>query len=394
MKNIIITGGELFNKGAQAMTFIAVDEMKKRFPDHNIYVFSERDYKRPKEEQEQYAFYFTGWYPYKFAKAHNNPLLRVVCLIKNGKDFRKCEELYRNTDLMLDISGYALGSIWSDNCNQLYLDNLRFAKEFQIPIYLMPQSFGPFSFEKEGRYVLDLQLRELLPKCKVICAREKKGYDELTNKLGLKNVILKPDLVLNNQSVDYSNVYRTIPELNLPIITKRSVAIIPNAHNSSLKSSSVMIKIYKKVIQDLIDEKYEIYLIYHAVEDQKICKEIKECFRNDERIHLLNQEYSCREFSEMVKEFDFLIASRYHSIVHAYKKTVPCVVLGWATKYYELVSTFEQEQYFFDMREEIDENCLISSVRRLSEVHKKESLKIERILKDIQRENVFNIIRR
>ena len=30
MKNIIITGGELFNKGAQAMTFITVDEMKKR----------------------------------------------------------------------------------------------------------------------------------------------------------------------------------------------------------------------------------------------------------------------------------------------------------------------------------------------------------------------------
>ena len=43
MKNIIITGGELFNKGAQAMTFITVDEMKKRFTDHNIYVLSEMD---------------------------------------------------------------------------------------------------------------------------------------------------------------------------------------------------------------------------------------------------------------------------------------------------------------------------------------------------------------
>ena len=29
MRNIIITGGELFNKGAQAMTFVAVDELKK-----------------------------------------------------------------------------------------------------------------------------------------------------------------------------------------------------------------------------------------------------------------------------------------------------------------------------------------------------------------------------
>ncbi len=394
MKNIIITGGELFNKGAQAMTFIAVDEMKKRFPDHNIYVLSERDCKRPREEQEKYAFYFTGWYPYKFAKAHNNPLLKVLCLIRNGKDFRKCEELYRNTDIILDISGYALGSIWSDNCNQLYLDNLLFAEEFKIPVYLMPQSFGPFSFEKEGRHALDLQLRNLLPKCKVICAREKEGYDELTNKLGLKNVILKPDLVLNNQSVDYNNVYRTVPKLNLPIITNRSVAIIPNAHNTSLKSSSTMVGIYQKVIQYLVNKRYEVYLIYHAVEDQKICKEIKSYFCRDEKVHLLDQEFSCREFSEMVKEFEFLIASRYHSIVHAYKKTVPCIVLGWATKYCELVSMFEQSKYFFDMREEIDEECLIRSVQRLSEEHDEESLKIERILKDIQRENVFNIIER
>ena len=63
MKNIIITGGELFNKGAQAMTFIAVDELKKRFPAHQILVLSELDLQRSKEEREQYAFQFIGWYP-------------------------------------------------------------------------------------------------------------------------------------------------------------------------------------------------------------------------------------------------------------------------------------------------------------------------------------------
>ena len=32
MRNIIITGGGLENKGAQAMTFITVNELAKRFP--------------------------------------------------------------------------------------------------------------------------------------------------------------------------------------------------------------------------------------------------------------------------------------------------------------------------------------------------------------------------
>ena len=71
MKNIIITGGELHNKGAQAMTFVTVIELKKRFPDHQIYLLSELDLNRPKDEKKKYAFEFTGWYPILFAKAQH-----------------------------------------------------------------------------------------------------------------------------------------------------------------------------------------------------------------------------------------------------------------------------------------------------------------------------------
>ena len=88
MRNIIITGGELFNKGAEAMTFIAVDELKKRFPNHKIYVLSDMDLKRPKEEKEKYAFSFMGWYPVKFAKCQSNWRLRVLCKLKNRRKRR------------------------------------------------------------------------------------------------------------------------------------------------------------------------------------------------------------------------------------------------------------------------------------------------------------------
>ena len=74
MRNIIITGGELFNKGAQAMTFVTVSELKKRFPNHKIILLSEMDKRRPKEEKAKYAFDFMGWYPIKFARAQKNPI--------------------------------------------------------------------------------------------------------------------------------------------------------------------------------------------------------------------------------------------------------------------------------------------------------------------------------
>ena len=43
MGYILITGGNLINKGAQAMTFIAVDEIKRRFPDREVVVISDVD---------------------------------------------------------------------------------------------------------------------------------------------------------------------------------------------------------------------------------------------------------------------------------------------------------------------------------------------------------------
>lgn len=52
-KNVVLFGGSLFNKGAQAMTFITVDEIAKRMPDHNVILLSSKDYERNELEKAQ-----------------------------------------------------------------------------------------------------------------------------------------------------------------------------------------------------------------------------------------------------------------------------------------------------------------------------------------------------
>ena len=49
-----------------------------------------------------------------------------------------------------------------------------------------------------------------------------------------------------------------------------------------------------------------------------------------------------------LKQFQFIVASRFHAIVHAFKNGIPCIALGWATKYYDLMKQFGQEQYMLD----------------------------------------------
>lgn len=393
MKNIIITGGELFNKGAQAMTFIAVDQLKRRFPNHKIYVLSEMDCERPQQEKEKYNFEFIGWYPVKFAKCQSNPLLKMVCVLRNGKELKEAEEIYMETELMVDISGYALGSNWSfEYCNR-YLEHLEFAKAFKIPVYLMPQSFGPFEFKGEKGKILDNKIRKLLPEIRMICAREQEGYNALVESYGLTNVCRTNDLVLSNKEIELKNIFCQIPNLCIPTIGKKSIGIIPNSRAMEEGNVKELYQLYENIIDEVIKQDYQVYLLCHSTRDKEICKEIKKMFLKEANVILFEREFSCLEFNEIVKQFEFVIASRFHSIVHAYKNGIPCISLGWAVKYYDLTKQFGQEQYTFDVRNNLVTEEVLQKLEKMMDGYQEESIKILKCLDGIQSENVFDIIK-
>lgn len=388
MRNIIITGGELFNKGAQAMVFVAVDELKKRFPDHEIYVLSEMDRRRPKEELEQYAFRFTGWYPIKFAKAQSDPLLKLACKFRNGADYRECEALYKNCDLMVDISGYGLGSNWDINQLTTYADHLEYAKEFHIPTVLMPQSFGPFDFEGK-KSAVGSRFPELLRYVKVICAREQQGYDALVSSFGLTNVRILPDLVLNNQSVDLGNIFRKIPSFELPEIPEGAVALIPNERIVSAVGQEMALSLYITAMKSLLETGRPVVLLRHAEADRSLCQAILNDVSGD-GIIFLDRDFSCLEYNELVKQFHFIIASRFHAIVHAYKNGVPAISLGWADKYRELMKCFGQEAYALDVR---DDDCILRLPCAVEAIDKKsEKERILEGIREFQKINVFDVL--
>lgn len=393
MRNIIITGGGLENKGAQAMTFIAVNELSKRFTEHRIVVLSHKDMCRPASEREQYRFEFADFRSIEFARAQKNPILKLLCRLKNAKQLVETEELYRNTDAIVDISGYALGSNWSYSICNAYLENIEYAKAFEVPIYLMPQSFGPFDFSGEHAEEFERRIKKALEYAQKVCIREKEGFDLVTGRYGLTNTILCRDLVLNNKGIDLSNIYRIQPELDIPKIKSDSVCIIPNTRNESVGDKNKIFELYSCMISRLKEKKKTIYIMMHSSQDAELCREIKRAHADDPNIILLDKDYSCIEFSEIVKQFDFVIASRYHSIVHAYKNGIPCLVLGWATKYSELLKQFGQLDYMFDFRGNVDTESLLTAMDKLSEARDDESKRIMNELGRIQQDNVFDIIK-
>jgi colanic acid/amylovoran biosynthesis protein len=349
------------------------------------------DLARSDEERAVYSFSFTGWYPVKFAKSQHNPLLRLICKLRNGAEFADAEAIYKNCDAMIDISGYALGSNWSLQNNSRYLDHLEFAHAFGIPVYLMPQSFGPFDFGKDHPGI-DERCRKQLPACKAILAREQEGYDALVNTYGLTNVRLAPDLVLNNKGIDLTNVFKEIPNTDLPEIMPGSIAIVPNGRNLSVGNHTEVLELYRSAIQCGLAQGKTVYLLHHATSDAKICEQLKESFADQGRVVLLEKEFSCLQFNELVQRFDYLVASRFHSIVHAYKNSIPCVILGWAKKYEDLAAQFGQQEYLFDVRSCTESAALCAAMDCVDKNRDRESRKIEEHLSAVQKENVFDIL--
>ena len=218
---------------------------------------------------------------------------------------------------------------------------------------------------------------------------EKHGYDILTKQLGLKNVIKTYDLVLNNKSIDLQNVFHVVPELNIPDIKLNSIAIIPNQQNSKFGNEQEVLNIYKDIIEKMISKGKNVYILRHSKMDLPICQKIAKLNSN---AILLENEFSCVEFNNFVNKFDFVIASRFHSVVHAYKNAVPCITLGWAVKYLELHNLFMQDNFVFNVRENMDRDAILSAIEYMDNNFKSESDKISLCLRDVQKENVFDIL--
>lgn len=402
MNRYIIVGANFTNKGAQSMLFITVDEIKKRFPDSEIYFTGSSNF----PEQQ-----FTFKQIYDTAETRQIALggakVLPCCVKMFVKDLVKTflgrknnvwcaldlHKVIPTADAIIDVSGFAIGEKWEADIQERYLDYIRLAKKYNIPMYIMPQSFGPFQYSNDKKYLLD-DIGELLKYPTIIYAREKEGEKLLKDAFHLSNVKSSFDLVLQNTGVDLSNIYTNEHVIDIPaIIGERCVAIIPNAQCFVHGDSDKNYGIYESLIRMLLAQDRNVYIIRHSNDDVDVCRKLKEKYSGDEKVKLLNEEYDCIDFDELVKRFEFVICSRYHGIVHAYRNGIPCVALGWAIKYKELACKVNQEKYAIDITSpEVGEEYVCKVVEDMMEKYKENGCIISEAMNEIRMHNCFDIL--
>lgn len=354
---VLITGAQFNNKGAQSLLFTVVDQLKKRNADIEIYYLPIDDYR--KYDKSQLNFHIV----YGDMEAHNyenrvfqrpfilgKAILRSI-IKKNSVKVSDVTELHRllpEIDAIIDVSGYQLTSKFSNEMNRKFLYYIEEAKRYGKKIILMPQSFGPFDY-KNDREKLMRTIKKDLSEVDLIFAREKEGYDLLCNLFGVKNIKLSPDLVLQGDEINWENIYTKIPKLQYPKIgDKNNVAIIPNTEAFRHGNENQILEVYSAVINKLLLHGKTVYIFRHS-NDLLACEKIYDKFSNNENVNFIKNDFTCEEYSEFVTQFDFIIASRYHAIIHAYKKGIPALIFGWAIKYQRLAELFNQSKYVFDI---------------------------------------------
>ncbi|MGN0653405.1 MAG: polysaccharide pyruvyl transferase family protein [Oscillospiraceae bacterium] len=375
MRYVIITGASIENLGAESMTCIAIEYSQKRFPESEIIIAS-----TDKKGMQKKILYKVC--KYQFPNAMDCHYRSLTGLILHEMSPDNYDDFYKyilpQTDLILDVSGYAFTTKFGIKTIYGYLNRIFLAKAFSVPIYIFSQSFGPVAYKNNKEKILtEFLLYKLLKYPEVIEVREKKGFSMLS-KYTKKNLVYKPDMVLMyNGVINYGLLRKEGYKHKAVDVAKNSIAIIPN--QKIIEKTPVgkrYMDILNTIITHLIRVGFNVSIIIHCKLDKDICEQLKNM--NEVNINEIDcTEYGGSLYNKIIGKFDFIVASRYHSIVHAYRQGVPALVLGWEEKYNELLSIMEQSKYMVDCRNDITDNSdVIQKLSELTENYRSEKTMI------------------
>ena len=197
---------------------------------------------------------------------------------------------------------------------------------------------------------------------------------------------------MQSKEVDWRYVFTGKPILSAPVLqTENNVAVIPNTQLYRYGSKNQVLQTYRTIIEKLLQAGKRVYIFRHS-NDLVACEDIYAMFSDNNHVNLIREEMSCLEYSIFVQQFDFIVASRFHSIVHAYREGIPAFILGWAIKYHNLASLVQQESYVFDGTNAASDNqdAMLRQLEKMIENYAQESIVIRRSLEQIQANNCYD----
>lgn len=251
------------------------------------------------------------------------------------------------------------------------LFNIMLAQRLGKKTIIMPNSFGPFLGRIERRIA-----KRVLGKCDLIYAREKISKDYL-EKLLNKEIYLSADLGFyispSKNELDLTKLGLSSSDKTVAI-TMRPYRF-PEYPDAEARYKNYIDEMYL-VSKELIVRGYHPVFVAHTLgpniheDDRMAIHEILEKLKQaevptSEYSYLSDPSMDCYAISKLYAQFDYIIGTRFHSVIFAMRSLVPAIAISYSGhKSIGIMTDMGLEDYVLEMGE-IDSKLLLEKFEKL-----------------------------
>ena len=260
---------------------------------------------------------------------------RGIAKIFLNKEKKQSLSLMESGDAIFMKGGGLLqtyGGLSSTYSMYFWVYPILLAHKLNKPVYIMPNSFGPF----EGPFVKQIA-KAALKKCKLVTSRETLSQAMVKEQLGL-DIENYPDLAFELPKSDL-NKDEVFKKYNLPK-DRKLVAITMRpyrfpGHSNPEKAYRDFKNEMAKFIEWLYEEGYMPVVIEHTLavnahENDGACiKDVIQVVPEEKYRFITDKSYDCHDLKAIYSFCDYIVGTRFHSVIFSLGSEVPGIAISY-----------------------------------------------------------------
>lgn len=290
------------------------------------------------------------------------------------------------------------GGLLSTYATYYRLYHIFLAEALHKPVYIMPNSFGPF----KGPGV-KWMVRKALKRCKVVTTRERKSQEVVKSELGL-DIPLYPDLAFYLESKgltksEFKDKIILTADKKIVALTMRPYRF-PNSKNPEMEYEKFKNEI-RRFIEWLYSENYMPLIIEHTFaitsheNDGECIKDVIAGIDRSKFMVFSDRSMNCTQLKAVYGCCDYIIGTRFHSMIFSLSNMVPGIAISYdGYKSIGIMKDMGLAEYVIDISDVTVEKLIQSfnSVKNNEELIKQKiSSYIDKA--NIERNNLIDLMR-
>jgi polysaccharide pyruvyl transferase WcaK-like protein len=375
------------NLGVQALGLSILAGLRRRLPHAELIVFADRAGSRPGSVELHLP---GGCGPVMYEeigaslsrkpwKPGNLYVEEALHRVGFGRFAGPVSAALTDADLILDVSG-------GDSFTSLYgpyrftysTYPKRFARLFDAPLVLMPQSYGPFEAHVED------DVRGLLRDATQVWARDRQSRERAKRYLGDRPVGLSADVAFSLPAATLAYEFIDAPterlfESGRPLIGVNVSGLLFNDDPARVRERFGLRTDYRRLMLDLVesllrhDRDAHVVLMPHViVEEHRVESDCRACrtlqsILDDElrrRTTTLASPVSACRAKSLISRCAFFVGSRMHACIAALSSGVPAAAIAYSDKTAGVFDCIGFRDAVLDPRTQMTERIVPAIVNR------------------------------